>query len=608
MRGNQAAGFCGTAIIPSFSDRPCIAVNGGRNTRIKSMTLFGSNWNWVYSNGLGAYVVPTVDDLNPANWVAPAITSASPNADSRYAPFAAIVIDGYQGIAPTPAYPNVTFPAWSGLSTQYGFARSSETLLDDVEIGGFVVGLAINPSGGDGNGDFTQLRNCLIEMCKYGISIGQTQARLLKVEDSSITNTYTVYTTDTHGLQLGMCQATFINCSFDATINWLKITNSGYGGPVIFRGCYAEVVYSLGTCSGGNTGAPISFDGCSFKIDTVHRGIPKFFLNCGTGLTGGASFNDCMFNAGAGYLGHFHFGGTASLYSFKNCFTTLGSGSAYTKNYECTLQNATGGFTFSDGYTNVNEFHMRHIIYNTNTLAYIGTIVRDNENTYSQRKYGLSLYNKRARVANDFAGGTAPTIETRATLNYIDKAASASLSVTGLVMTLDITGTGLATWQLIINGGEKDDVLIDQETNTVFMITARTGNVLTCQAINNYNYSGALLTTPTQTGYFFAHNLRRYLPYYYLQGDTTSASATIANVARADGYGGWLNSATDGMQAGDYLYLDNTADCTFPNTDLLVSTVTNGSPGSLTMHTTALKTVANKKFEIFIRPATANGT
>lgn len=138
-RGSSS--FGGTVFLPQFSDRPAIAVQGGRRVKLADFSLLGKNHDFLAGNGFGGSS-PTSDDTALASWIDSTLHAT---ANSRYAPYAGIAVDPYSGVKPGTAYPAVTYPASLGAVAQYGKNFSDVTLIDNVAVQGFVVALAIQP-------------------------------------------------------------------------------------------------------------------------------------------------------------------------------------------------------------------------------------------------------------------------------------------------------------------------------------------------------------------------------------------------------------------------------------------------------------------------------
>ncbi|HKT55125.1 MAG TPA: glycosyl hydrolase family 28-related protein, partial [Caulobacteraceae bacterium] len=232
----------GTLLVADFSDRPALAVQGARMTRIRKLGLLGQNAGWVLTQKLMARA-PRVDDTDIAAWTDPTL---HPHATSRYAPYAGVAIDPYSGPAPNPAYPPVSYPARLGPQTQYGKSFSSDVLIEDCYIGGFVVALAIHPSDASGNGDFIRIRNSICELCAYVISAGDGQGREVSAVQCGMSLFHTGVVNTVHGRRQGQLDFTSETTSWENCIQLINIGASAYAGPCRFSGGYSENVWRIG--------------------------------------------------------------------------------------------------------------------------------------------------------------------------------------------------------------------------------------------------------------------------------------------------------------------------------------------------------------------------
>ncbi|MEM8548298.1 MAG: glycosyl hydrolase family 28-related protein [Pseudomonadota bacterium] len=302
----------GTLIVADFADRPALNVQGARNSQISRLSLFGRNYHHVHGNDMGAIGRPadSIDDTVRAAWVDPALPAS---AMSRYAPYAAITIDGYAGNAPDPAYPGAARPAWLGAGPAYGKAFSSNVRIAEVTATGFVAGLVVQPCDADGNGDFTTLAHCQIDHCVYAVSVGNSQSRAVGVEATEIHKCWCAFTTNTHGRQRGHLGSTISNVSLSHTMEVFRFGPSAWAGPLTFMNLYAESTWRLGAIDAShNNETAIHFITGAFKLtgaDTV-RGVPASVLDCGNAMRPLVRFTGCTF-LGAGW---FHFQGAPAVH------------------------------------------------------------------------------------------------------------------------------------------------------------------------------------------------------------------------------------------------------------------------------------------------------
>jgi hypothetical protein len=188
FRGEQQ--YNGATITVNFSNAPALNIQGARNSTVDNITFIGLN-------EITGYLTDT-SASNISNWIYSGLDTIG---DNRYTPYAAITVDAYAGSAPTPAYPNVLFPSYTGISTQYSKLSSSQVKIRNVHIYKFTAGIVIKPNA-DNNGDFVQIEKAIIERVAYGISIGNSQARNTRISDSYI-DAHTCITNSKHGAQIG---------------------------------------------------------------------------------------------------------------------------------------------------------------------------------------------------------------------------------------------------------------------------------------------------------------------------------------------------------------------------------------------------------------------
>lgn len=225
MVHNNDARFNGTRIIADF-DGPAVVIQGGRNTTIEKLSIYGPLWPQLF--GLPNH------GPNLADW---------PGERKRYNPSCGVAVD----IGPP-------FSGWPNLI--------------DVEVGGFEVGVITKPDGGDNNGDFLSLTRCRILHCVYGLSITHTQSRNVRVERTTFQEMHTAVTNKDHGLQTGEIDGFFSSCDFNTLVKVCNF-NQGYAGPTTFQNCYGEVVGSLGNFDSGGARAAMRtiFRDCQFHLN-----------------------------------------------------------------------------------------------------------------------------------------------------------------------------------------------------------------------------------------------------------------------------------------------------------------------------------------------------
>lgn len=254
-----------SGIIATFNDRPALNVQGGRYVRIRNIAVSGVNYAWLRAN------YPSISDRSVvSSWYGPDISAAN---NTRYAPYAGIAIDAYSGSTPPSPYPNVSYPAFLGSVPQYGKNFSSNTILENVSVNGFVVGLMVQPGAvPDGsNGDFITLRDCDFQYNVVGYADGHADARNPNVINCRIAHCHTVFDSRTYGNQIGSLAIAADGSSFESVYRLFNINLAGgnlQGGySCRLSSCYSEDIVTLGdTFAAGGISRPggVSMEECKF--------------------------------------------------------------------------------------------------------------------------------------------------------------------------------------------------------------------------------------------------------------------------------------------------------------------------------------------------------
>jgi hypothetical protein len=183
----------GTAIKCNFTDRPAINVQGARQTRIRSLTVWGK-YDYITIKGLG-HRYQIHEDLDVTAWQDPDTAIWSAKSWSGHAPYAGITIDAYAGSAPGQnPYPAVSYPAFLGTNVpQYGKSGSSDVQIEDCNVTQFCVGVG-RFSTSNQNGELIRLVRGQCIHCIYGLAICHSQAKKLEVEDYNFGGVHTCIT------------------------------------------------------------------------------------------------------------------------------------------------------------------------------------------------------------------------------------------------------------------------------------------------------------------------------------------------------------------------------------------------------------------------------
>lgn len=575
MYGAWAPTMGGCSIIATHSDAPIVNIQASRRTKVANINFKGLLSNWIASQNLGNNASdkdPALDDTDEANWNG---SSLSANQDTRYTPFAAVAIDGYSGVQPATHYPDVSYPAWTGIVTQYNKAFSSNVRFENCTFEGVIAGVAVQPSDIDSNGDFTNFEYCQFTNCKYGISIGNTQSRNVGLSNCIADQIFCMFEGRTHGRQNGRFQGVIENFSIGACIQLLNVT-AGISLPMNFDGGYAEGVWRIGNIIGASS-SPIIFDGFLFKMDMVGlnntRGTPTNHLSGSTTRhIGSTTCSAPVRFRGISVTAESVLVLIAQDVSFDGTVRPTERDSGTIDLYESFAHNGLAGglvlFDFGDG-LNYN-FNISATYKGIDaTTGLVGADQRTINNRMKaptlSRKYGVPVY---TRELDPATGGTPVAIRPR--FVQLSKGAFSSASFTGRNLTMTWTGTVADSES---NGLRPGDVLIDRDTgSTLFVSSFDTGTkILVARLQNNYKgLPGSETITQTislTTGTWACMPTRWFTTDYPLfvdsqttftsLGDTTNTSVDVANVIGATTRMIGLMVSGTGIPAGTYVVAVN---------------------------------------------------
>jgi len=596
--GFQGEAPFGTAIAATFSDSPVIAVNGGRRSEISEIGLLGVAAAWIEKGFRGA---------GELDWIDPAL---APNANSRYAPYAAVAIDPYRGPVPNPAYRDVIFPNWLGVVSQYGKVPSSVTLISGCDIRGFVVGVANVPANADGNGDFTYLRDVRISSCVYGVSVGNTQARNMMIENVSLTTVHTAFTNNTHGKRNGRFSSTFLNCQVDNSIQVFNLSLS-VGGPVTFRNLYTEALYTLGTLTGGSSvELALVLDECAIGFESqrnvetgirleVPLGVPAFTIANLHGAAVPLLIRGGYFNHYAGVL---FFDVPVSGVEIRGTLLqsrVYGHGTAPPAYVAFALNALAGGLVFPAlGFGGApGVIRPKFGRFDLDTLAANTAVVPDV--FPSHRKYCTPIWSPTHTGMHepDQPGVSVPA---RVWVLPLPPQSSPLSSVELAGLTLTLTFSSWTADQFMTLGLLPGDVLLEPDSGSVFFVSAVNGLVVKAVMQNNIGPDGtAAINAPRlANGTLYCANSRYYSPGHAVFGSFTAGSNVITDVGRADGSSGDL---AHNIAVGDYIVYDRLTERIFGDLNSAEVTAFSDSARTITLKVNAAASAAGKRLGTFIR-------
>lgn len=566
------AGLSGTLLKASFKDRPAIAIQGARFSAVRDLSIEGANYGTVVGRlGPGPPKVTATALMDPKTWVDQTFLTGAPLADSQHAPYAGIAIDPYSGPKPSDAYPDVNYPYWVGGREgipQYGKDFSSGVQIENVEVFGFVVGIVIQPCDADGNGDFTRISRSVLEANKYGISIGNGQSRNVEIRNLMYEYQWTTFTNRVHGRQTGRFDGPIENISGGVSYQLADIALNA-SGALRFVNVYMETQLRMGRL-GGNAAfqSPVIFDGCTLAPSTGEYGYSVgSFIDAGPYTT--LHFIGCRFD----YYGKFLnlvSGGPAVV--FDSCtfrvaaeMTTWSTAEKLAQDYLC------GGVFCASGSVpvqiagGINAWRFAGGA--GGPWVYSGTVV-GNRSVVNQGAERLSYTN--ANYSGNFVD--LRTKPVRLIAKSDPEIPSPGVTPNGS----QITFTNKQQTSVYACAISVGDLLLDQTSDTLFVVSAVNGKKITADIATNWHMSnGAVVPNVAlqpKTGYIALYPTTVFKTDLVYRGNVTAGSAVIASVHRPDGAPGGFATF---FQPGDLLfYSDELWDTVhaFPPVTRVVST------------------------------------
>jgi hypothetical protein len=279
LSGGYRAGYNqlpGCTLYPTQTDRPAIDFTSGRQVGLYGVAIWGRLYNYLFfTMGSGSNLSSNVND-----WLPPEFTpSGTSGGFTQHAPWAAVTVDAYAGTQPSPAYPNLTFPAWTGLSAQYGKSVTSDIELRNVNIDGFAVAFAVGLNT-QNNGDFAKITNLNIAYNPYGLSVTNSQSRNVNISNIICGFNYTVIDQTTLGMQSGEFNGPISNIGCSPAYQMFNFGNLGLSGPLDISEIYCEGCVRVGNfVSNTSFNNLVDLKNSTFNLtETLHGQIPACFI------------------------------------------------------------------------------------------------------------------------------------------------------------------------------------------------------------------------------------------------------------------------------------------------------------------------------------------
>lgn len=563
-----------TILLANFSDQPGLVVHGARHCEISGIRLHSAGSAWVIANNLGVAAGTGNDEINDdelEDWFDPAQPNRDPR--NRYKPHAGIAVDPYAGVAPAGAYPSRTAarPAYLPAATRadYGKKESSDVWLEDLWIDGFAVGVAVQPSDYDGNGDFVASRGVMIKHCPLGFSNGNSQARQPAMNRVLFNRFHTMLTNNKHGRQIGQFGGVMADCAASSGINLIDFTHLAHVSPTVFDTWRVEEIHRIGHLAlpGQVAGHALRFRACSFNHlhsnGNGNRGVPLYMLGNIGAPTGASTIADLVqFDDDCTFSGHI------GLYPmmvhgvrFGGRLEAAGAAGALASQAYARAQNSlAGGLVLPSFERRDRQGLIRYLGRDETTLNALAIRDTSPRNRLSSRLYPASIYTPSLSPSS--------SLTSQEEIINFQRIGGAGKDNPGWFASTTLVGRTLtftcAQAEVTVDGDGliKGAPMLDTHNGMIFIITNRTGSSgaysYTAELQNGYRYlsTGAIeyeaAFNPALGSFWFAGG-GLYTPAYPMFGDLVLGTAQITAIEN----GAQTNPFTSAdIGEGDYLPAD----------------------------------------------------
>ncbi|MCI0468040.1 MAG: glycoside hydrolase family 55 protein [Beijerinckiaceae bacterium] len=608
--------LAGVSIYPAKTDRPAINIQGGRQALIRGIAILGMNYAWIYKNRLKGHSY----SANPSDWLDPAITpkGSNPGGLQQHSPYAAITVDAYKGPQPADHYPAVNYPVWTGIIGQYDKAATSDIIIEDMDISGFAVGIIGSPSGND-NGDFIKIRDSVLGYCIYCIAIANSQSRSVEIRNINSSAYHTLLTNAVFGNGGGgELSGPIDNVSGGAGYQSFYFSNLGLIGPIILRNHSVENQVRLGQLAGGGSFPHgVIFEGCDFDFDGkgLHNILPAALLE--SSVSNSIVFRNCSINASSRLTTLVHGISEVTIDGGNTASARWLSGPGGSYAYARAV-NYTGGVLLGGGNAAPTYPTLLPRIRAQGLVK--GTYIDPENFTWEDWPISSDVQfagSSRAPLTQ-FATGFVDTLGKLWRFGRLPGAQLLVLSdtshapvapaISGDVLKFEYASDLNAAYP-----AHDGDILYHIPTGTIFVITAigppdaSHGNALpvTARQMNNLtihndgSVAANTLADKTLSGYTNLINCSIDLPRQVEFGTFAAGSKAVSNVSRGDGYG--VDISTYYKVRDRFTgYAYNDPYLNWPTgTGNSIASITDGSPGSMTLSADAL---VSGRFPIYVLP------
>ena len=230
----------GSEIIPLFNNSFAIGIQNGKGCKVRKMKISG------------LFTPPSFKDSRKFYGTSFQDFTDGKCRDSRYSPYAAIVIDPFTNLRTDRLPADGGYP---GLSAYYGKSGrlmtqsgSTATELEELNIAGFVVGICSSPNGLTRNAEITIINKVQFSNCKLCISGGQDQEKGNVISNIYCWGgTHTIFATGLYGnpRMAGNWNIDHVNIA-GGIVRFIYNDQHGYF-PTYISHVFAESLGSFGT-------------------------------------------------------------------------------------------------------------------------------------------------------------------------------------------------------------------------------------------------------------------------------------------------------------------------------------------------------------------------
>ncbi|MDQ2719541.1 MAG: glycoside hydrolase family 55 protein [Bacteroidota bacterium] len=246
----------GSEIIATFNDAFAFGIQNGKGCKIRKLKVTGL-FSPPFLQNRQQFYSSAFEDFTDGKC-----------RDSRFSPYAGIAIDPFTNL-PSDAKPSDS--GYPSLLDNYGKSvklssqsGSTGTVLEELNISGFVVGICSSPNGLTRNAEITIINKVHFANCKLCISGGQDQEK-----ENTISNiycwggTHTIFATGLYGSSrmAGNWDIDRVNIA-GGVVRFIYNDQHGYF-PTYVSHVFAESIGSFGTL---NSGLACEISDCSFDF------------------------------------------------------------------------------------------------------------------------------------------------------------------------------------------------------------------------------------------------------------------------------------------------------------------------------------------------------